>query len=113
MGQNIWRCRVCIPKLFEVLYQQGITLLTKIRKNIKNKLMGLKDKFYLKKRPLVETVIDLLKSICDVWHTRHRSIDNAFNNMLAALAAFSFFDHKPMIRTKQRKIVLLKDIIPN
>lgn len=100
-------------KLFEALYQQGITLLTKIRKNMKNKLMNFQDKLYLKKRSLVETVIDLLKSICDLWHTRHRSIDNAFNNMLSALAAYSFFDHKPMIRSSHKKVALLKDNRPN
>jgi hypothetical protein len=100
-------------KLFEALYQQGIILLTKIRKNMKNKLMAMQDKIYLKKRSLVETVIDLLKNICDLWHTRHRSIDNAFNNMLSALAAYSFFDHKPMIRSTQRKVVLLQDNTPN
>lgn len=100
-------------KLFDILYQQGITLLTKVRKNMKNKLMTMQDKIYLKKRSLVETVIDLLKNICDLWHTRHRSIDNAFNNALSALAAYSFFDHKPMIRTKQRKIAFLKGDTPN
>jgi len=100
-------------KLFQILYQQGITLFTKIRKNMKNKLMTMRDKIYLKKRSLVETVIDLLKNICDLWHTRHRSVDNAFNNMLSALAAYSFFDHKPQIRHYGNKIVLLKDVSPN
>lgn len=100
-------------KLFEILYQQGITLFTKIRKNMKNKLMTMQDKIYLKKRSLVETVIDLLKNICDLWHTRHRSVDNAFNNMLSALAAYSFFDHKPQIRHYGKKLVLLKDVTPN
>lgn len=84
--------------LFETLFEQGIRLFTKIRKNMKNKLLELQDKYYLKKRSLVETVIDLLKHICDLWHTRHRSVDNAFNNALAALAAYNFFDHKPAIK---------------
>jgi len=30
-------------KLFDMLYEQGITLITKIRKNMKNKLLKLKD----------------------------------------------------------------------
>ena len=45
--------------LFDMLYKQGITLITKIRKNMKNKLLTLKDKWLLKKRTLVETAIDL------------------------------------------------------
>lgn len=53
--------------LFDMLYKQGITLITKIRKNMKNKLLTLKDKWLLKKRTLVETAIDLWKHIGDLW----------------------------------------------
>jgi len=93
-------------KLFEMLYKQGLELLTKIRKNMKNKLMGLKDKISLKRRSLIETVIDLLKNWMDLWHTRHRSVDNAFNNMLACLAAYNFIDKKPSFKDKKRDVVL-------
>ena len=78
------------PKLFDMLFEQGLFLITKIRKNMKNKIIGFKDKLLLKKRSIVETVIDLLKDHQDLWHTRHRSIDNGFNNMLACLAAYNF-----------------------
>lgn len=88
-------------KLFEALYEQGWQLITKLRKNMKNKLLLLKDKFMLKRRSLIETVIDLLKYFLDLWHTRHRSVDNAFNNMLACLAAYSFLDKKPCIKQKK------------
>jgi hypothetical protein len=90
-------------QLFEHLYQQGLTLLTKIRKNMKNKLIQMKDKFLLKKRTVIETVIDLLKNIFDLWHTRHRSIDNAFNNTLACLAAYGFLEQKPSISQNYTK----------
>ena len=93
-------------KLFEMLYEQGLELFTKIRKNMKNKLIGLKDKIALKRRSLIETVIDLLKNWMDLWHTRHRSIDNAFNNMLACLAAYSFIDQKPSFKARKRDILL-------
>lgn len=36
------------PKLFEKLYTKGVQLVTKVRKNMKNKLVPLSDKFYLK-----------------------------------------------------------------
>jgi len=39
---------------------------------MKNRLLTLKEKFMLKRRALVETVIDLLKGFQDLWHTRHR-----------------------------------------
>lgn len=95
-------------KLFEILFDQGLQLFTKIRRNMKNKFINLRQKYYLKKRSLVETVIDLLKYICDLWHTRHRSIDNCFNNMLGALAAYSYFDKLPSIKqfNNKRKIEL-------
>lgn len=101
-------------KLFETLYEQGIQLITKIRKNMKNKLMPLQDKILLKKRSLVETVIDLLKNWMDLWHNRHRSIDNAFNNMLACLAAYNFMDKKPSIKLKKREFMLsLHNLLPS
>lgn len=65
--------------------------------NEKGELMGLHDKYLLKKRTLVETIIDFLKNIFDLWHTRHRSTDNGFNNAVACLAANSFLDQKPSI----------------
>jgi hypothetical protein len=97
-------------KLFEMLYEQGLQLFTKIRKNMKNKLISITDKWFLKKRSIVETVIDLLKNWLDLWHTRHRSIDNGFNNMLACLAAYNFLDRKPSIKQTKRNIML--NLIP-
>jgi len=96
--------------LFEMLYAQGLHLFTKIRKNMKNQLIAIEDKWLLKKRSLVETVIDLLKNWMDLWHTRHRSIDNGFNNMLACLAAYNFIDQKPAINQSKRNTFL--NLIP-
>ena len=95
--------------IFEMLYEQGLMLLTKIRKNMKNKLISLEQKYYLKKRSLVETVIDLLKSICDLSHTRHRSIENCFNNIISAVVAYQFFDLKPSVKAwnNERTIELI------
>jgi IS5 family transposase len=93
-------------KLFEILWEQGLQLITKLRKNMKNKFLKENDKWLLKKRALVETVFDLLKDHQDLWHTRHRSIDNGFNNMLACLAAYNFRDVKPTFKTKKRNFFL-------
>ena len=73
---------------------------------MKNKILGMKEKLLLKKRFIVETVIDLLKNHNDLWHTRHRSVDNGFNNMLAALAAYNFRELKPSINTSKRDFYL-------
>jgi hypothetical protein len=83
--------------LFEQLFINGIHLITKIRKNMKNSLMHIQDKIILKKRALIETVNDELKNICQVEHTRHRSFENFITNLLSGLIAYSFFPKKPSL----------------
>jgi len=83
--------------LFEQLFIDGIHLITKPRKNMKNSLMHINDKINLKKRALIETVNDELKNICQIEHTRHRSFDNFLTNLLSALIAYSFFPKKPSL----------------
>ncbi len=85
-------------KLFEKLYKKGIMLITKIRKNMKNKLMSIEDKILLRKRTIIETVNDELKNILLLEHTRHRSPINAFANCLCALIAYTYLPKKPSIR---------------
>ena len=60
--------------LFDLLFGQNLQLITKIKKNMKNKLMSLTDKILLRKRAIIETVNDQLKNISQLEHTRHRSI---------------------------------------
>ena len=81
--------------LFDLLFIDGIHLITKIRKNMKNSLMQIKDKILLRKRALIETVNDELKNMCQIEHTRHRAFTNFITNLLSALIAYSFFPKKP------------------
>jgi len=83
--------------LFEQLFIDGIHLITKIRKNMKNSLMLIQDKITLKKRAIIETVNDELKNICQIEHTRHRSFENFLTNLLSGLIAYSFFPKKPSL----------------
>lgn len=85
--------------LFEQMFVDGVHLVTKIKKNMKNSMMLLADKIHLKKRALIETVNDELKNMCQVEHTRHRSFNNFIANMLAALITYSYFPKKPSINT--------------
>ena len=96
--------------LFEQLFIDGVHLITKIKKNMKNSLMLLQDKIALRKRALIETVNDELKNICQVEHTRHRSFDNFVTNLLSELLAYSFFEKKPSINL-QENIVDLKRLV--
>jgi hypothetical protein len=84
--------------LFDMLFVDGIHLITKIRKNMKNSLMQIKDKILLRKRALIETVNDELKNMCQVEHTRHRGFTNFITNLLSALIAYSFFPKKPSMK---------------
>lgn len=85
------------PKLFAKLCERNIQLVTKIRKNMKNKLMNLTDKLLLRKRAVIECVNDFLKNVCDIEHSRHRSVNNFFTNAFSALVAYSFLPKKPSI----------------
>ena len=96
--------------LFEQLFIDGVHLITKIKKNMKNSLMLLQDKIALRKCALIETVNDELKNICQVEHTRHCSFDNFVTNLLSGLIAYSFFDKKPSINL-QENIVDLKRLV--
>ncbi len=84
--------------LTEVLFVDGLHLITYIRNNMKNVLMEMKDKILLRKRSIIETINDQLKNICDVEHSRHRSFNNFITNLIAALITYAFFEKKPSIK---------------
>lgn len=84
-------------KLFQKLYSKGIFLVTKLKKNMKNKLMLLEDRLLLRKRAIIESVNDFLKNICQIEHTRHRSPVNFLVNLVAGIAAYSFLPSKPSL----------------
>ena len=86
-----------LTKLFSQFYEQGLQIVTKLRRKMKNTLMRLSDKLNLRKRGLIESVNDLLTSVFDVEHTRHRSAINGQINVLAGLIAYCFYEHKPSI----------------
>ena len=83
------------PKLFDMLFEDGVHLVTGIRTNMKNKIMPMWDKIMLRRRCIIETINDMLKNTAQLVHSRHRSVNNFIMNMVATLAAYSFFDNKP------------------
>lgn len=87
-------------KIFEHCWERGAKVITKIKQNMKNKLMEIEQKLFLNKRGVIESVFDLLMTICDIDHTRHRSPQNAITNLFAGLVAFSYFERKPSIFVK-------------
>lgn len=85
-------------ELTDILFVDGLHLITSIRNNMKNCLMELKDKILLRKRSVIETINDELKNMCQVEHSRHRSFGNFMTNLLSGLIAYSFFPKKPAIK---------------
>ena len=85
-------------KLFELLFDDGVQLITNIKKNMKNKLMPLTDKLLLRKRSIIETINDQLKNISQIEHTRHRSPTNFWLNLFAGLIAYTRQPKKPSIQ---------------
>jgi len=84
-------------ELFDKLYQRGLKLVTRIKKNMNNKLMPLIDKLLLRKRAIIESVNDQLKNISQIEHSRHRSVNNFMVNLLAGLAAYTLQPKKPSL----------------
>lgn len=84
-------------KAVEKLREQGLKLIYKFQKNMKDILMPYHEKILLRKRGVIETVIDLFKNICNIDHTRHRSPLNAITHIFAGVAAYTHLDHLPSI----------------
>ncbi|WP_154698972.1 IS982 family transposase, partial [Legionella pneumophila] len=82
----------------ESLFQKGIKLITKVRRNMKAKILSPFEKYFLGQRSIVETVIEQLKSICQIEHTRHRKPDNFVINLLSGLAAYMLKPRKPSLK---------------
>ena len=85
--------------LFTKLWRRGLHLITGIRKNMKNYLMPMIDKLMLRRRFIVETVFDALKSQFGLVHTRHRSPTNAMVHILSCIAAYQLSPNKPKMST--------------
>lgn len=84
--------------LFQDLLQSfDLQLITKIKSNMKNRLMPLADKLLLRKRAIVETIIDQLKNISQIEHTRHRSPVNFLVNLMSGLIAYCHQPKKPSL----------------
>ena len=88
-------------KLTNKLIEKGLELITTLRKNMKKQFVAPIKKWWLRKRGIVETVFDQMKSILHLQHTRHRSKENFFTNILAALLAYVLKPKKPSISFNQ------------
>lgn len=79
----------------------GIQFFAKPRRNMKNRLMLLSDKLLTRKRSIIETVIDQLKNISQIEHSRHRSPVNFGVNILCGLIAYCHQPKKPSLNLEK------------
>ena len=70
--------------LTEALDEQGLQLITTLKKNRKPVHRTDFEKTILRRRSLIETVFDELKNLCQIEHTRHRSVFNFVVNLKLA-----------------------------
>ncbi len=91
-----------------LLSEQNLELITKPKKNQKNVAPLLaEDKILLRKRAIIETVIDQLKNISQIEHTRHRSFWNFLVNLVSGLIAYSWREKKPALSYEVNELSLL------
>jgi len=95
--------------LATLLEAQDLRLITKLRKNMKNKFLAVSDKLLLRKRALIETVNDQLKNISQIEHTRHRSLWNFLGNVAAGLIAYSWREKKPSLNINLKEQLLISN----
>ena len=75
-----------------------IEFFAKPKRNMRNKLIYLHDKFLSCKRSIIETIIDQLKNISQIEHSKHRSPVNFCVNVLCGLIAYCHQPKKPSLQ---------------
>jgi Transposase DDE domain len=66
----------------------------------------------LRRRALIETIIDQLKNVCQIEPSRHRSPFNLLVHLLAGLAAYCHQPKKPSLGLDLHRR-LAASVIPN
>jgi len=64
---------------------------------MKNRLMVMADRILLRHRAIIESVIDQLKNISQIEHSRHHSVVSFFVNVLCGLIAYCRKPIKPSL----------------
>jgi transposase len=102
---------ISAPLAERLLVTHGLRLITKLRKNMRQQLLEFSDRLLLRKRALIETIVDQLKNVCQIEHSRHRSPFNFLVHLLAGLAAYCHQPKKPSLGFAAHP--LIADLIQN
>jgi len=85
------------PLADQLMEDHALELITKVRANMKQRVVAAFDKFLLRKRAIIESIYDQLKNISQIEHTRHRSLVGFMNNVLGGLIAYCHQPKKPSL----------------
>jgi hypothetical protein len=85
------------PLAEQLFVALGLQVITKLRKRMHERLIAWSDKVFLRKRAIIEAVIDQLKNISQIEHSRHRSPLNFLVNLVAGLTAYCHQPKKPSL----------------
>jgi transposase len=83
-----------LPLLDKLLLRRRVIVETIVDQNT---LLPLLDKLLLRRRVIVETIVDQLKNISQIEHSRHRSPVNFVVNVLCGLIAYCHRPRKPSL----------------
>ncbi len=92
-------------QLFRDLFERGLQLIAKSRKNMKLCLINLVDKALLRQRSLIESVFNRLKMVFQIEHHRHRSGWNFLTNLFGGLIAYCIDPRKPSFNPKSSSLL--------
>lgn len=95
------------PLAKQLANEYAIELITPRRKNMKKHQRPLIDQLLLRKRAIVETIIDQLKNISQIEHTRHRSPINFLTNIVCGLIAYCHQPKKPSLQPDKLPLTML------
>jgi hypothetical protein len=99
------------PLTRELLRTQQVRLVTHVKRTMANRLLLLRENLLLRRRAIMETVLELVKHRMQVEHTRHRSPTNFAVDLVAGLIAYCHQPNKPSIYRGGRP--QLTTVIPN
>ena len=83
--------------LFSFFHENGLHLITKPKKNMKPLPVENELNLFINKRAVIESVFDILGTVCDIEHSRHRSPLNASVHIFSALIAYQHLEEKPRV----------------
>ena len=77
----------------QLLVDHGIRFITKLKSNMKNRIMLFLDRIMLRRR----AIIDQIKNISQIEYSRHRSMNNFIINVLCGVIAYCLRPVKPSL----------------